>query len=77
MSQPSRERRELPVLMRWPYAGNDTSRPNRRRQRIVRSLISSKRLPKRLPRAPIPERRSSGRVEIILEKWVIGWYNYS
>jgi adenylate cyclase len=29
----------------------DTSRPNRRGQRIVRSLISSKRLPKRLPQA--------------------------
>jgi len=51
MSQTSRERCELPVLMRWPYAGNDTSRPNRRGQRIVRSLMSSKRLPKRLSKA--------------------------
>jgi hypothetical protein len=47
MTQNSRERRELPVLMRWSYAGNDTSRHNRRGQPIVRSLMSSKRLPKR------------------------------
>jgi hypothetical protein len=47
MTQTSRERRELPVLMRWSYAGNDTSRHNRHGQPIVRSLMSSKRLPKR------------------------------
>jgi hypothetical protein len=45
MTKTSRERRELPVLMRWPHAGNDFSRPSHRGQRNVRSLISSKRLP--------------------------------
>ena len=54
MSQTSHERRKLPVLMRWPYAANDTSRPNRRGQRIVRSLISSKRSPKSLSKAYDP-----------------------
>jgi hypothetical protein len=48
MTKTSRERRELPVLMRWPHAGNDFSRPSHRGQRNVRSLISSKRLPRRL-----------------------------
>jgi hypothetical protein len=51
MTKTSRERRELPVLMRWPHAGNDFSRPSHRGQRTVRSLISSKRLPRRLSHA--------------------------
>jgi hypothetical protein len=51
MTKTSRERRELPVLMRWPHAGNDFSRPSHRGQRTVRSLISSKRLPSRLSHA--------------------------
>ncbi len=51
MTQTFRERRELPILMRWSYTGNDTSRPNRRGQRISRPSIGSKRLPKRLSQA--------------------------
>jgi hypothetical protein len=51
MSQTSRERRNFPVPIRWPRAGNDPSRPSHCGQRIVRSLISSKRLPKCLSHA--------------------------
>jgi hypothetical protein len=46
MSQTSRERRNFPVPMRWPRAGNDPSRPGQRARRAVRSLIRSKRLPR-------------------------------
>ena len=44
MSQTSRERRNFPVPMRWPHAGNDPSRPGLRGRRAVRSLIRFKRL---------------------------------
>ena len=44
MSQTALERRELPVPMRWPHAGNDPSRPGLRGRRTLRSLIRSKRL---------------------------------
>ena len=43
MSQTSRERRNFPVPMRWPHAGNDPSRPGQRGRRAMRSLIRFKR----------------------------------
>ena len=46
MSQTTLERRDFPVPMRWPHAGNDPSRPSQRGRRAVRSLIRSKRLPR-------------------------------
>jgi hypothetical protein len=46
MSQTSRERRNFPVPMRWPHAGNDPSRPGHCPRRTGRSLIRSKRLPR-------------------------------
>ena len=46
MSQTSRERRNFPVPMRWPHAGNDPSRPGHCARRAVRSLIRSERLPR-------------------------------
>jgi hypothetical protein len=45
MSQTSRERRNFPVPMRWPYAGNDPFRPGHCGRRTVRSLIRSESLP--------------------------------
>jgi hypothetical protein len=51
MTETSRKRRHFPVPTRWPQAGNNPSRPNRRGRPIVRSLMSSKRLPKRLSQA--------------------------
>ena len=45
MSQTALERRDFPVLMRWPHAGSDPSRPGHCGPRTVRSLIRSKRLP--------------------------------
>ena len=45
MSQTTLERRDFPVPMRWPHAGNDPSRPGHCGRRAVRSLIRSKRLP--------------------------------
>jgi hypothetical protein len=51
MSQTSRERREFPVPMRWPYAGNDPSRPSHRGHRTLRSLIGSQCSPRRLSHA--------------------------
>jgi hypothetical protein len=51
MSQSALERRHFPVPMRWPHAGNNPSRPSHRGQRIVRSLVSSRRLPRRLSHA--------------------------
>jgi hypothetical protein len=53
MSQTSRERRNFPVPMRWPYAGNDPSRPGLRGRRAVRSLTRFKRLLKGLLSLPI------------------------
>ena len=44
MSQNSRERRNFPVPMRWPHAGDDPSRPGLRGRRAVCSLIRFKRL---------------------------------
>ena len=46
MSQTALERRNFPVPMRWPHAGNDPSRPGHCARRTVRSLIRSKRLPR-------------------------------
>ena len=46
MSQTSRERRNFPVPMRWPYAGSDPSRPAHCARRTVRSSIRSERLPR-------------------------------
>ena len=48
MSQTSRERRNFPVPMRWPHAGNDPSRPGHCPRRTGRSLIRSERLPRYL-----------------------------
>ena len=45
MSQTSRERRNFPVPMRWPHAGNDPSRPGHCPRRTERSLVRSERLP--------------------------------
>jgi hypothetical protein len=45
MSQNSRERRNFPVPMRWPHAGNDPSRPGHCPRRTGRSLVRSERLP--------------------------------
>ena len=44
MSQTALERRDFPVPMLWPHAGNDPSRPGLRGRRAVRSLIRFKRL---------------------------------
>ena len=44
MSQTALERRNFPVPMRWPHAGNDPSRPGQRGRRAVRSLIRFRRL---------------------------------
>ena len=46
MNQTSRERRNFPVPMRWPYAGSDPSRPGHCGRRTVRSLTPSERLPR-------------------------------
>ena len=46
MSQTTLERRDFPVPMRWPHAGNDPSRPGHCPRRTGRSLIRSKRLPR-------------------------------
>ncbi len=46
MSQTSRECRNFPVPMRWPYAGSDPSRPGHCRRSTVRSLTRSERLPR-------------------------------
>jgi hypothetical protein len=51
MTKTSREPRNFPVPIRWPGAGNDPSRARRRGQRILSSLISSQRLPRRLSHA--------------------------
>ncbi len=51
MSQNSRERRNFPVPMRWPHAGNDPSRPGHCPRRTVRSLNRSGRSPRCLLRA--------------------------
>jgi hypothetical protein len=59
MSQTALERRDFPVLMRWPHAGSDLSRPGQRGRRTVRSLIRSKRL----PRCP-PHTSNLARVQI-------------
>jgi hypothetical protein len=48
MSQTALERRNFPVPMRRPHAGNDPSRPDQRGRRAVRSLIRFKRLLKGL-----------------------------
>jgi hypothetical protein len=40
--------RKLSLPMRWPHAGNDSSRPGLRARRPVRSLIRLKRLPRGL-----------------------------
>jgi hypothetical protein len=44
MSQTSRERRDFPVPMRWPYAGSDPSRPGHCGRPTVRPLNRSERL---------------------------------
>ena len=48
MSQTALERRDFPVPMRWPHAGNDPSRPGLRGRPTVRSLTRFKRLLKGL-----------------------------
>jgi hypothetical protein len=46
MSHTSRERRHVPVPMRWPHAGSDPSRPGHYARRTTRSLIRSEPLPR-------------------------------
>jgi hypothetical protein len=46
MSQTALQPRDLPVPIRWPYAGSDPSRPGYRGRRSTRSLIRSERLPR-------------------------------
>ena len=46
MSHTSRQRRHVPVPMRWPHAGSDHSRPGHCARRTVRSLIRSERSPR-------------------------------
>jgi hypothetical protein len=46
MSHTSRERRHVPVPMRWPHTGSDPSRPRHCARRTMRSLIRSERLPR-------------------------------
>ena len=48
MTKTSRERRHFPIPIRWPQAGNDPSHPGHRGQCTLRSLSSSKRLPRYL-----------------------------